>query len=551
MKKMMAVLVSVMMILSLGVNSMAAELDFMDNMKNYKSYEGTMEFYIQVNKPLEVLSLFNEEFEIDLKYFVEEAAKMKITADIQAEMSDDALAGKMYFKLNMKNPFNISEDLKINTDITLYMWMDYDFTSAEKAKCNVIVKNPLDGKYMYINAFEAISAEEKAIITETLKGMDIMDNASSLAELMKSVYEGNADIKVERGGYTTVTFTNDALVDMFADVIKSDVMENYLKEVFSSMVIGFDMPSDADIDVGAAMVKGLGIFADKDAYTVKYKTNFKNYVVEVEEQLHVDFNIVELCAAFGLTEADLKPLTKENSNIDITLGGKVTYDKINQKGIVTIPALTEENSVNMMEEMAPVEEEWTEEDYSFESETFTSYVGGSFERGVTYINMTELADDVHYDSDNTVCTSTLSENGDVEITIANDYTSPVKITGNLNSDVYKLNGVETLSRKPFTTVEGYNWETYEADTQVCMSIDILANVLEFKIERMSVEFMDYAGNELAVPEYSFTLVRPNKGYKEVNAEAANEIEELLTHDYAAAVGIIGGSDGPTTVFVTE
>ncbi len=559
MKRIIAIICALAMVMSLATTAFASELDFMD--KTYYSYDGVAEFFVELNKPLEFIELANEEAGFDVKYFTENLLKTKITSKVQAEVSPELDKAKLYMSFNPNMPIYISEDLKFNADVTGHMWLEYDFSSVENAKMNVIFKNPLNGKYIYINYFDAFAEldvdvnEIKAMMIESFKEAQSVD-AVELNAIVKNEYEKNADIKKE-GSVVTLNFTNNSLIDALYGIIMGMLKSDYMAESMAQS--GVEL-SDLEIDENeisqiVTFIKGLGIFGDTDAYTYKVKLNKDGYITEGEERMHIDFNLFDTAIALGASSEELYPLTSENTDIDLTLCSKVTYTKINEENVVEMPTLTEENSENLLE--ALITDNYYEEDTYvelevYQSEKFWNNAKGMMDRGGMYVNMEGFIDSCYWDEDNLTGEVILGEDGAVEITLTSDNFGTVVVKGNVHEDAYTLNDMQLWGRKPFKIVNEYNWDEYAADAKLYVNMDVLNYILGAKVQSVTTYILDDNGIEMTNPEYYFHIVRPNPGYVEVNYEdVLGEMPEFPPIDEMSAIGIIGGADGPTEVFITE
>ena len=557
MKKIIAVICVMAMLLSFSIEAFASDLDFLN--KKYSSYDGEMEFYVELNKPLEFMSLLNEEADFDVKYFTENLLKTKIKAKVQAEISEDMKSAKVYLALNPNVPIHISEDLKFDADVTGHMWVEYDFSDVENAKYIVVFKNPLNGEYLYIDFLnellgkegldpEIVAKEfEKSMNSETLK------YSNELIEVLKKSYENNANITKD-GEWTKITFTNNALVDFIFEITEGFIASEYMNVMLGENNLTRaelnETLGTVDLPTIKALVKGLGIFGESDALTESYKLDKNGYIIESEEKLRLDFNIYETAQALGADETDIIPFTKENSDIDITFCTKTTYNKINEKNIVTMPLLTEENSKNIIEMVGGMAGDSYEDDFyydeesfvEYEEEKFWDYATGKMERNGMYVDMEEFLDSAQWDSDELSGEVSLVDKA-VVMTLNSNTLGDVSIVGSVNKDEFVVNGLAGYVRKPFIVVDEYNWDTYEADKKVYVSVEVLEHLFGCKVQSMTVYLMDENGLELTEPEYHIELVRPNLGY--------TEPAEIEISEKAQNLGIIGGADGPTMVFVTE
>ena len=560
MKKLLAIVCAVMMLFSFAQPAFAAtketetSLDFMK--MDYTSYEGTSEFYVELNKPLDFLSVLNADAGFDVQYLVESLLKTKINAKVQAETSSNNKAAKVYMALNPVIPVEFSEDLKFLADLTGKMWIEIDGTSVENAACKIVVQNPLNGEYIYVDAFDAVltgvedNTEMKQQIVDAMSTVDMTSYDDATADLIK-VYEKYATVE-KNGEYVVLKFTNDAFVDtifeVFEIIFSLEEMQASLEESGLSLeTMGI---TKENIPAIKTMIKGMGIFSDNDAVVLKYKLDKNNYLVESEERIRVDFNIFDVAEALGAAEEDLYPLTRDVADIDMTFITKNTFDKVNEANVVQMPTLTEENSTSLAEliydEYELNDDYYYEDDYwaDYQPEKFWNFTSGKMERGGMYVDIEEFFDSAYYDEDSLTGTAVLGENGDVKIDFTSDNFGTVTVNGNIREDAYKLNDIDLWGRKPFITVSEYNWSTYAADEKIYVHIDVLNYILGAQVESMEIYLLDDNGMSLTEPEYYFDIVRPNPAY------VAPTDEDISFMD-AAAIGVIGGADGPTEVFVTE
>ena len=553
MKKMLAVLCAVMLLFSFAQPAFAAEaedttLDFLK--MEYTSYEGTSEFSVELNKPLKFLSLFNEEAGFDVQYLVESLLKTKINAKVHAETNEANTAAKVYMALNPVVPVELSKDIKLLADLTGKMWVEVNATSVENAACKVVVQNPLNGQYIYVDAFDAVltgvedSSAMKQQLVDSMKNVNTEEYDKVKAELIK-IYEKHATVE-KNGEYVVLRFTNDAFVDVIFEVSESIFAMEEIKTSMEEAGVSLEALGVTKENLPAikAMVKGMGIFADADAVVLKYKLDKNNFIVESEEKIRVDFNMFDIAEILGATEADMYPLTRDMADIDVTFVTKTTLDKVNQSNAVQMPTLTEENSISLAELVYEsyefIEDGNNEDNYYFEdeywmeyqSEKFWDYASGKMDRGGMYVDVEEFLDSAYYDDDNLAGSVELNDDGTVIMLLESDVFDSVKVVGNINKDEYTIGSTPLRGRKPFIVVDEYNWETYSADKKVYVNIDILNYMLSAQVESMTVYLIDEDGIALTEPEYYFDIVRPNYGYVEPTEEDISFID-------AAAIGVIG------------
>lgn len=524
MKKLTAIICVVAILFSFATTAFASDWDVL--FQNYKSYDATVEFSIQINKPLKCIEVFNEDAGFDVKSFIEELAKAKYVASVQAELADDVKSGKIAMSINADVPVKLSEDLKLGADITLYMWMEYDFTSTENAKFDIVVKNPLTGEYIVIDYFEIMDMNGVSMSEEMFEVMENTDTKSIYEDIMnmtKALYEKHAELK-KNGSEYTITFTNNGIIDLIFDYMAG----------FSQAGIDTEIDfGEIEMETVKAMAKGLGVFGENDAFVMKVKTDRLGKIAEATESVHFDFNICEVADALGYGEYINVMFAKEMGDIDITLNSKATYEKINEKNIVNMPVITEENSVSLMELMgySDIEPDY---EYDYQFEEFWVGAKGMLDNGNIYVDLTDFLDGAYFDSDN--LEGVVEVNGDdVTLTLKSDIFDMVEIKGSLNDKGYTLSGYELGNSVPFIMKNEYNIYEEVYEDRLYIDIDVLTCVLDAKVESLTVYFMDMYGNELEEPEYQLYIVRPNFGYVPTEDE----------------FDIIGGADEATEILLVE
>lgn len=523
MKKLVSIICIVAMLMSFGTVSYAKSADLFS--MEYSSYDSGVTSSVELNKPLDILSLVEEVAGFDVQYIVEELLNTVVVSNVQCEISEDYLKAKIYMSYNLKMPVNVSEDLKFAADVTGHMWMEYDFSSVDNAKYIIIVKNPVNEQYIYIDAFDerfnSQGLDMKTLLVESYKALDIKGYVEEVKAIAEKEYGEHAVMTELEDGYTKISFTNDQLIDFTVDYIVGIMGTEYMKNSLSAEgveVEGF-VPDELAITMAKATVKSLSIFSDEDAFTIKYKADKEGRMEEAEERLHIQFNIVELAKVLGASEEDMYPFTKENSDIDITFVTNMTYKDINTT-VVNMPLLTNDNRVNLFDLLEDVfeqyeyydgTEDFNEEEEMYQSEKFWDYAQGRMDRGGMYVNMNDFLLSAQWDDDNLTGEVVLNDNA-VDITLTSDNFGTVKISGNLKEDGYLLNETQLWGRKPFVKVSEYNWDTYEAEERVYVNIDVLKYVLGAQVESMEVYLLDENGISLTEPEYYFYIVRPNPAY---------------------------------------
>ncbi len=539
MKKLIALLCAVTMILGFAVPAFASEtnegsLDFLLNA--YTNAEQKSEIGVEVNKPLRFLSIFDEEVGLDVQYLVESILKSKINVVSKSNSAADMSWTEGYMQINPVVPIEISEDLKFSADLNAEIWVKIDL--SEEGSCyEVVVKNPMDGKYLYLDLFDENAVEYIGDVKSMMSTMiDTInqDAVKMLREKIVALYEKYATVKKD-GDCLVVSYTNDSFVDLLFDLVDEFYLSDSALEnesvAQSLQEIGLTKESLSQVKF---FVKNLGIFADNDAVVEKYKFDKNGAVIQEESKVRFDFNIFDILSVMGLDEEDVYPLTRDMADIDLTIVEKTEYISLNKNIDINMPVLTEENSTNYLDMLFTSSEE-AEVEFVYQPEKFFNYANGMQNENGIYVNMPDFKMQLEWngDADNLDCGVALSDANDVTLTFVSDNFDTVKVTGNVNSDTYYLNGMAIAGNKPFENVDGV----------LFAKIDVLNCVLGAEISSVTVNYYDWY-EKLDTPEYGIELIRPNPGYTE-----SEMTEELF--DFDSTIGIIGGADGPTTIFVTK
>lgn len=540
MKKIVALFCTLTMLFAFAAPAFASvnnEGSLAELLTMYMSAEQKSETTFELNKPLKFLSIFNEEIGIDVQYLVESILKSKINITTKCEAREGMKAYKLYMQLNPVVPVEISKDLKFSADLNLEIWIDMDFTNTEDAYFKLICKNPVNGKYCYLDLGAAELSEYLGDLDAVAEMLGKL-NQDAMKEINSKVfafYEKYATIKKD-GDYIEMSFTNDSFVDLLFDIFD----EFYLSE---NAELNNESVAQAWQELGLTketlpqvkfLMKSLGIFADNDAVVTKFKLDKDGFIVQEESKIRFDFNIFDILSVMGLQEGDVYPLTRDIADLDITIVVKTDYISTNENIDINMPELTEENSSNLLEESQPSYEETVE--FVYQPEVFWNYATGMQNENGLYINMVEFKLDAEWngDADNLECGLGTNENNDVTLKFKSDNFDTVTLTGNVNSDTYYLNGVAVAGNKPFEIVNGV----------IFAKIDVLNCVLGAEISSVTVSYYNWT-EKLDSPEMKIEIMRPNPGYTESEIS-----EEFFDFPEDATIGVIGGSDGPTTIFVT-
>ncbi len=505
MKKLLAIITLVAMLFTLAPTAFAQDA-------HYK-FDIQAEFKMEMVQGLDYLSEMAKETGIDVNRIVNELLKAKYTMAVKGDVSDDFLTGCIYAESYANTPITFSEDLKISIDSKFRVWADYDFSSVEAFKCKIVVVNPLNGKYTYVDLnSEELNANEEFVIyrdefVNTLQKLEIRKGTSEISSIVKSVCEGKAKIEKAQDGYT-MSFNNNSLVEAGFELFEKIMATDYVKGLFELAEEEMPQLNSEELDEIESLVKSLNIFAE-DAYTLKVKCDAFGKVSEIEESSHIQCNLYSVAEAMG-ADMELEPeyITKENTNLDIKLISTTKFN--NTPGLVEMPVLNEENSIDYIDEFFEAYV-LPDETYTYSPQRFSNSIVGANVDSEIYVGAEFFIDDSRYDSDNLTGSVEIDENKNVTMIISNDYMAPVKIEGVIGKDTYKINGVE---EKGVAFVMQNLQRLYETEARemVCVNVTVLNKVLECALRSTTTTYADYSGVNYEKPVISVALTRPNKGY---------------------------------------
>lgn len=364
MKKFIALaLALVMMLPSFNVFA-AGDEELFDTLFNSKYLSGEVDFEMSI-KPNTPLPTFIDADGSQTKIL----ESSKYTYHIKYNASEDSKKLKAEMDMNISVPGFINMDVK--------NWVDMDLSDVENPVYKVITKQPDNDKYMYMDYMDNPVIPMNSILPEYI------DNIGKLnEELFKNMDKSKFKLEYEDGKYSVVLdeATVKELLKNSASAM-SDIFMKYFATASTVMgvsssigVIGSaDGPTSVSVvgravpeNAAAAEVpnsealneqyeKAISEFFEKlekvqlfdeDAIVIKYEIDDKNLIKSQDITLNIKTNIAELMEVFGASD---RAVTKENSKLDLSLNFHMDYSKINEPVDIVFPELTEENSINIFD----------------------------------------------------------------------------------------------------------------------------------------------------------------------------------------------------------
>ncbi len=331
MKKILSVFVFVLVLTLSCAGALANEVNFPDVFGNSSMQNGEISF----------------EFSIDARKIPSELI------GIEASELED-------FVLSAAGKFDYAEDMtKIKMDLAIEMdmagetesvraWYDIDFSDPQNPVMMVIMKSQYDEKYMYMDYSEVSAGLDGGTV-------DMLSSMAELMEMQSEIQERFGEIEIQEevsdGVYTAVISQND-LLEIYR--ITADYMADFMKNYF---MVSFGVDAVANEEVTSlingffAKLETVKLFAD-DAVVINATADENQNITTMDVAVNVQTNIAEIMEAF---ENPVPGITKENSEVDITLNLNYVFDKINEGVVIDFPVLTPENSIDLFAPVYPAE----------------------------------------------------------------------------------------------------------------------------------------------------------------------------------------------------
>lgn len=323
--KKIGLLALVLLLVCSSVTVFAATDDFYTAM-GQTMYAGKMH--------MEISGCFNEEPDASLGLEAEEVAAIKdskLVMDVQLDASEDLQVLDMAMTMKMVSGMVSS---------TVESWIHWDFTNPEQLMFQEIVKNPEDNKYYVMDYVKASTQMDMTV--EDYQALIAPQKAEELRRQLSEALqaEGVAPV-LEDGVYTLrmeeqqmkniLGIYTDSFVDLFGSSVTTSEVEE-MERLFSNL-------------------KEISLFA-KDAFLLQVTLDEQKQMKDMNMALHVQTNVAEVVEAL---EGSLNELDPEKADIDFSIQVNTSYSEMNLPQEIAFPELTDENSVNVLEEQTAPE----------------------------------------------------------------------------------------------------------------------------------------------------------------------------------------------------
>lgn len=368
MKKIIAVvLVCVMLLSSIGVS--AASLDFMrDSAKNYSS---DVQMSLELVNADEVSKLLEGEESgiINVALFMKSLLSFDGVTEMKVDISDDYNKIAIYMNQSVDYDVDVNSYMSVAADIKSEYWVDIDLSNFLAPKCTLIMCGPFSEKYMYIDLFESATDEEKM---QTVVLMKMILNEQFIEKVNNATVDAYEKYgKIEKSGKTTtLKLDNEAFLKVIDDVV-AIVFEQF------GAVAGAEMES---LEIPAFSSLGINFLGEK-GYVLEYSEDGT-----VKEYCDLEINLNEWNENIYGNDYDYYYAYEEEAEPIILKFELISNGKMFDIGKteVALPALTEENSVNLgtlYDDMYDDEyydedyyEEYYEPEYPYYVDIYTDYL---------------------------------------------------------------------------------------------------------------------------------------------------------------------------------
>jgi len=278
--------------------------------------------------------------------------------------------------------FKTSEDLKklemqcdmllsnnIDELFSMTFWTNIDYTDRNIPKILFIFKQPNDVKYYVIN-IQSPTIHQRMNVLETFFNPDMINSVNS--SISDSLEEKHLTI-TEKDGAWALTMDEATLKEMIHQIVLR--MSEYIASYFSVnamaysstratsvgivgssdgptsvYVSGVETPANMKLQFEAAINEffaklGTVQVCGQDALVFKVTFDDKKQPKNVNYAVHINTNLYDLIKAFDGTARE--DLSKESSELDMTVTFDHVYDKVNEDITINYPTLTAENSMDI------------------------------------------------------------------------------------------------------------------------------------------------------------------------------------------------------------
>jgi len=306
-------------------------------------------FFEAVNSELQQNS---SPFYIDMQKLLESACKTTVDANVKLNASDSY--DKIQAAVNMKTniPLVITENLSVNVDAGVTLWVNYDFSDVEKPVFQITILHPFSDKYLYIDVLGMLEENVEGFDAEKVRDgvcdfFEMCVDDSEYADKLKQAIKDNCSVS-RTGNDFNISINGEQYNELVLDCIEvvaemfDDFCEGHDIEMTMSELFGTD-------DIRAFYEETLNGFSflGEDGIQMTIETDGKKPLKATTKE-NIEMNLYDLMTSSGSIIGAATPFTKDNSTISYTSTSVITYNSINEPVEITYPLLTEENSFDLL-----------------------------------------------------------------------------------------------------------------------------------------------------------------------------------------------------------
>lgn len=400
MKKTITFFMSIIMVLNLitglafadnATNAADELIDILYSRNLSGSYSGT--FSVKTDEALEFIdelikidnsdnsepTIYDLFSPIDYRSIANSLATVDGTVKSDYEISENFDKIRMYAEISFNKPLSLNENLTIAANMGFQMYMDFDFSDISNPIYNIIMKTPINPKYIYINYSELLKQT-----SDKLSDLSISDETMYTAFISYISNTVNS-IKSSMKANSTVSFANNVYTLKIDDKgfknIIFDVADSVLSSTDFLSLIAIDGENSADIDELKSLINSLKDACQKftvlgeNGFTAVYKVDNNGKLTEFSEETDISINLYDISNAFDtFIPEEYSQIPRESWNIDIATNSEVKYTNTETAPTIIEPTLTNDNSFDFVK-LTKATEDYAENE-KYEITNFYFYING-------------------------------------------------------------------------------------------------------------------------------------------------------------------------------
>jgi len=325
--------------------------------------------------------------ELNYKITVDPKSPLPAFLDADGRITETLSNAQILYYLK----YNMSEDSKkiqteMNVDVSfqgmdpvnMKHWLDVDLSDAENQKYRIIMKTADNDKFMYMDLVNAADSSQVRVFS------DYIDSINTISEEYVKYYKSKFIPEYRQGKYV-ITMDESSVKDLFRNILTRigrialnyytvPVTESITTDSSVGIIGGADGPTavfiadgnayenssteafdtdsimqefEKDIEEFFEKLENVQLF-DENAVVIEVELDDKNIIKNQMITLNIKMNLADLMKLFNAQNDDV---TRENSDIELSIVMDLSYSNINEQIDIEYPELTEENSIDMLKIM--------------------------------------------------------------------------------------------------------------------------------------------------------------------------------------------------------